>query len=64
MAAFWNRWWFGFINKGYSIVTYDLISAIKASIGVLISLGALIGKVDILQTTILVLIFIIFYSLN
>ena len=63
-AAFWYRWWWGFIGKAYNIVTFDLIAAIKGSIGCLIALGALIGKVDILQMVFFWLIFVIFYTLD
>lgn len=63
-AAFWYRCWWGFLYKAYSIVTFDLIAAIKGSIGALIALGALIGKVDILQMVFVCLIFAIVYTLD
>jgi len=43
---------------------FSLIASLKCAIGILIGLGALVGKVDLLQMLIYSIIFIILYSLN
>jgi len=63
-GAFWNK----ACNTGWkdneTITMNTLIACLKAAVAVLISLGGLIGKVDMFQVLVLALCEMLFYSLN
>ena len=63
-SAFWNRSWKGNWGTNYQITILEVIGAQKAAVAILISLGALMGKVDLFQILILCFVEMLFYTLN
>ena len=63
-SALWHRSWLSDWDSKFDISLFEIIGAQKCSLAIIITLGSLIGKVDIFQVFLLSFIESIIYSLN
>ena len=63
-GAFWFKVFNGGWSNGFTMTLFEITAAERAAIAVLISMGALVGKVDTFQMLAMAFIELIFFSFN